>query len=1679
MSTIVIKKWITDKKGNKVAPNTTLKQILNEDGSKFETSYQNTINEIYDKIKNIPPGGIPEIPDSTDFGEILIDTFLEYRYSDSPTELIGEGEWQRTYPQYQKNKYLWTRTRKVYLDKSKEDEYTDPVCISGPSGEQGIVGPAGKPGKDGYTPIKGKDFFDGAKITETITIYWVSDVDYIPEVPKEAVTETSTAVYNTWTKAMPELSDIYRYYFTALEYHYSDDTINWSEPVRNVFIKDVQKVLNDINKETENVKDSIGKITETTQNAQQAAQDAIDASKIAKQLADSANEAASQANIEVNDIGSELRENIENFRQEMRTDYATKNDLSETEVNFDSKIEQSAVQIESKVAADYSKKTDIVNIQNKYDTLIGQTSNAITLQAKALENITMTSEEAEEKLNEAKKSAQEAKENREAAEAELAKAQNSYDQAAQNLKDLIESGTADETSIEAAKEAVVSAEETLNQMKIEVEKAKSIESTASNLVEVATTAYNLANRITTTEAKVKVLNGEITSTASKTNGLEQSFTEFKQTTNAFQLKIGESAIINATTEYCLSDSETELVNPTDWSETLTAEKNKYIWQRSKTTKANNEEEYGQPFCIQGKTGKGISNIIEYYATSASDTVEPPDSEFSSNGVPEFTDEKKFLWNYEIITYTDNSTSATTKRVISVKGDSAKYITISSNDGQIFKKIKNENNEYTPSSITLTATLHGGLKGYKWYKDGELISNASSATGTQATYTVPSSSPGVYKCVSEGCSDEISIVQIEDGNDGTDAYTVILTNESHTFAGNTTSALDAEAECEVIAYKGATQIPVKIGKITGMPEGMSINETKSILEGLNAKFVITVTTSMTIMNGTLNVPIILENGSKEINKKFTYTLALKGNTGDEVIKYQNLYYTSDSENNPPYKPTTDMWIEEKSADTPQVWTIVEPTYNKNYPYYFVSSQTMYKSGNITSSDPSFSEGTTKRQKDLFDVSNQIANTMEFTEEGLQVGYRSSINDDWVGCRSKMGTHAFEILNQSGDILSSFGEKVTIGPKNKGHLCAMNDGIYFIDTDDSIALAQIKDSEAIIGKAHDFHTKIYNEGILLNKGEETLGAFTSKGIALRNDNIQLFITPESGLQIKKRIINTENFEPIAQYNDEIILGDSNGLHNNISDSGMYIKQGNQVLGSYRTTEIILGSMEKYKESDSNYPIYNVITNAGMFIRQKGIDDNGNDITTTWAKYLSDGITLGDENKYHTIINNSGMYFLNGGNSLATYGGSTITLGDANSKHVEIDTDGFRVKDGTRTDWDDLVLIGTHSGYYNPVVMLGKVNQPHLYILKDRIEFGDAWHTHVLSKFTNNSITLGTETGNHTYIDENGIKLKNGDLILGQFVNNGATIGNQAGSHIKISENQIKLSYSKDQKMIIGNYVDPDFFTGGTIPDGLRAIVAIDKPLLIKNAYSDNRFQNHRKAYIAISASDNARYDQEGSKAVLELGTKFGGYVSYTTSQNHQVDNELMIASTAIKISSELTNLGTYNPSSGKYENCQPERLNTIEIGQNDFDQININGKVEFNDKVQFNNKIIDSRENSVICSRVLYNGSTAGTGGTVTLSESASNFDYIEIYFCNTVYDDSNSSHTAYDMTKVYSPNGKYALLFTGYYPASGVNMQIIERLVLISGTSITQASCRYSNLNPGVSGGAVNNYNKIYKVVGYK
>ena len=113
-----------------------------------------------------------------------------------------------------------------------------------------------------------------------------------------------------------------------------------------------------------------------------------------------------------------------------------------------------------------------------------------------------------------------------------------------------------------------------------------------------------------------------------------------------------------------------------------------------------------------------------------------------------------------------------------------------------------------------------------------------------------------------------------GNDGWDAYTILLTNESHTFAGDKNGALSNSTTCGVIAYKGNAQVPATIGSITGMPTGMttSINNNNTN----NASFIVAVNSSMTSRNGVLTVPITVDGVT--FTKRFTYALSLNGSDG---------------------------------------------------------------------------------------------------------------------------------------------------------------------------------------------------------------------------------------------------------------------------------------------------------------------------------------------------------------------------------------------------------------------------------------------------------------------------------------------------------------------------------------------------------------------------------------------------------------------------------------------------------------------------------------------------------------------------------------------------------------------------------------------------------------------------------
>lgn len=113
-----------------------------------------------------------------------------------------------------------------------------------------------------------------------------------------------------------------------------------------------------------------------------------------------------------------------------------------------------------------------------------------------------------------------------------------------------------------------------------------------------------------------------------------------------------------------------------------------------------------------------------------------------------------------------------------------------------------------------------------------------------------------------------------GTAGQDACTVMLSNESHVFEGDTQKAVPSNTSCGVIAYKGSTRVPATIGTVSGMPPGMSVGVVNN--GTVTAGITVSVTHGLTTGQGELTIPITVEGITFE--RKFSWSLSLRGEGG---------------------------------------------------------------------------------------------------------------------------------------------------------------------------------------------------------------------------------------------------------------------------------------------------------------------------------------------------------------------------------------------------------------------------------------------------------------------------------------------------------------------------------------------------------------------------------------------------------------------------------------------------------------------------------------------------------------------------------------------------------------------------------------------------------------------------------
>ena len=175
---------------------------------------------------------------------------------------------------------------------------------------------------------------------------------------------------------------------------------------------------------------------------------------------------------------------------------------------------------------------------------------------------------------------------------------------------------------------------------------------------------------------------------------------------------GGNSVLNVTNYYLAGSSSTTQPSGTwvtDPSNSGFSASKPYLWGYEVTTYSLSSATSTTPRVIGvwSKDGKGIKSITEYYlATSASSGVTKDRAVWNwTTTVQTITPTKKYLWNYELITFNDSSITESTPCIIGVYGDKGDPgdDAVSYKLSSSISAIPLDNDAYpTVSSFTLTA-----------------------------------------------------------------------------------------------------------------------------------------------------------------------------------------------------------------------------------------------------------------------------------------------------------------------------------------------------------------------------------------------------------------------------------------------------------------------------------------------------------------------------------------------------------------------------------------------------------------------------------------------------------------------------------------------------------------------------------------------------------------------------------------------------------------------------------------------------------------------------------------------------------------------------------------------------------------------------------------------------------------
>lgn len=578
--------------------------------------------------------------------------------------------------------------------------------------------------------------------------------------------------------------------------------------------------------------------------------------------------------------------------------------------------------------------------------------------------------------------------------------------------------------------------------------------------------------------------------------------------------------------YQVSTSGTTVPTGT-WSGSVpSASAGQYLWTRTIITYTDNTTStiysVGRMGTngANGTNGKSIGSVVNYYLATASSSGVTTATSGWTTAVQSVSAAKKYLWNYEVVKYTDGTVASTTAPCIigsygdrGSKGDKGDTGSTGNGiKGIVEHYAVSSSNSSAPTSWSSTVPTMTESNKYLWNYETITYTNGTTMDTTKRVI-------GVY------------------GNKGATGAKGDKGDKGATGPQGPQGPQGVKGDKGPQGDKGATGATGPQG-----PQGAAGKDANQVVHTVNG-------------NGESNLYVefaTIKITGSYANQPTTFKL---GGRGFETTDVQFSFISANNSN-----PGLDflrssggwsLWIYKKTTSTWGLITRLNEPYGQLRVFNYTQGSGPYTVTWTSTKLASLPSGSINANP--LQAAKTATNFMQFTDgTGLEVGNKTS--GSWSGYRTKISASAFEILNRAGTTLAYYGDKlIQLGKNAKDAVIELCGGVgkILVETKSGNAALSIQSEYVDIKGVHEsvLETSSSSGSCIAGAVDDSFvvntysDANNKANFDIGNGSI-ILESKKKGYQAEVEFygcgwsggVYTGAFAPTKAYSEKIMLGDS---------------------------------------------------------------------------------------------------------------------------------------------------------------------------------------------------------------------------------------------------------------------------------------------------------------------------------------------------------------------------------------------------------------------------------------------------------------------------------------------------------------------------------------------------------------